>query len=252
MGTLYRLTSPSGKSYIGVSSKTTEARWAKHIEHALGRRDSGALYSALRKYGINSFSVETLVIANDWEYLCELEKRAISVMRTKAPYGYNITDGGEGTIGRAISEEQRMNISMGQKRRFQRFDEIEKARGNGYKGAATKRDFRDPQYNELRKSTPTFTTKLNHSLAVREAMAKPETAVKVKECARQRASDPNWRIKISQSKTGKKVAHTIEGDAARKAGILSAWADPIKKAARLEKNRVARECKIQQGESNGN
>lgn len=65
MGCLYKLTSPSGKSYIGISSKGLDARWAKHVEHALGKRTAGALYAALRKYGPGTFTREVLAESND-------------------------------------------------------------------------------------------------------------------------------------------------------------------------------------------
>src|SRR5262249_28878353 len=77
MGCLYKLTSPSGKSYIGITIKTFEERWAKHIEHAMGKRANGALYAALRKYGPDAFRHEVLAECDDWSRLCKMEIQAI-------------------------------------------------------------------------------------------------------------------------------------------------------------------------------
>ena len=106
MGCLYQLTSPSGKAYIGITKKTASLRFAKHVEHALGKRENGVLYSALRKYQPENFKIETLVMANDWLYLNELEAKVIAAFGTRHPAGYNMTDGGGGTQG-PISEKAR-------------------------------------------------------------------------------------------------------------------------------------------------
>jgi group I intron endonuclease len=138
MGCLYQLTSPSGKSYLGISSKGVESRWKKHVEHALGKRDNGALYAALRKYGHESFSVKTLAIADDWNYLCELEKKAISAFNTLSPGGYNMTAGGEGAVGRVTTDQARINISNAQKLRFSNPEQRKKLKEYGIAGAASR------------------------------------------------------------------------------------------------------------------
>lgn len=102
---LYRLTSPSGKSYIGICRTTAERRFRGHVREAKsGKR---ALCAAIRKYGPETFTVQTLTIVNDWEYLCDLEVKAIQLFNTCAPSGYNLTKGGDGTLGRKDTEETR-------------------------------------------------------------------------------------------------------------------------------------------------
>ena len=257
MSTLYQLTSPSGKSYIGISSKTTDARWAKHVEHALGKRENGALYSALRKYGTDMFQVKTLVIADDWEYLCQLEQKAIRAFNTKAPNGYNITDGGEGTVGRVITAQERERISAGQKKRFERPEERERMiamakrahEANKKRHAAKRVDGLAP-WEQRKREAAVRNGSPEHkeivSSRTREAMAEPEVKAKVLAAAQRRTADPEWRKKISATKTGATVSHTAEGDAARLAGIKAAWADPVKKAARIEKIRATRARKEEQ------
>lgn len=111
MGFLYKIEFPNKKSYIGITSTSMKRRFSLHRSHAKTGRDC-ALHRAIRKYG-EVFSVKTLVEADDWEYLCDLEKRAILAYGTKYPRGYNVTDGGEGIIGveRTLEQRQRMSVS---------------------------------------------------------------------------------------------------------------------------------------------
>lgn len=122
MGCLYKVISPSNKEYIGISLSSALHRWKEHKISALQGRN-GALQRAIRKYGENSFKVSTLVISNDREYLCLLEKRAIKVFKTKTPFGYNLTDGGEGIVGYDFTDEARRSVSLAQKARYVREDQ---------------------------------------------------------------------------------------------------------------------------------
>lgn len=94
MGCLYRITTPSG-AYVGITAKTASERFAVHAYEA-ARGSRGRLYNAMRKHGTETATVETLVIADDWGYLCDLEKQAIAALGTRSPLGLNMTDGGDG------------------------------------------------------------------------------------------------------------------------------------------------------------
>lgn len=124
MGALYRLTSPSGKAYIGITSQTTAKRWWKHKNNAAHGRGSRmgsecmALYDAIRKYGSDGFKVETLVIA-DFEYLKDLERKVIAEFGTKAPNGYNLTVGGDGAVGASPTDAARQKMSQAQLKRLE-------------------------------------------------------------------------------------------------------------------------------------
>lgn len=116
MGCLYQLTSPSGKSYIGITSKTVAERFYQHVKHSRiglgwgkrrGPESNMVIHRAMRKYGAESFSIKELVRANDWEYLCDLERKVIVAFDTCAPRGYNTAEGGEGATGVGFSQEAR-------------------------------------------------------------------------------------------------------------------------------------------------
>lgn len=254
MSTLYKLTAPNGKSYIGISKKPTESRWKKHQEHARGKRVAGVIYSAIRKYGADNFRVETLVVADDWNYLCDLERKAICVFGTKTPHGYNVTDGGEGTIGRLVSDEQRKNMSSAQRKRFERPEERAKALTASQKGRdaskkkwATLRVDGMPRWERELYASRTHIGTPEHSAMVsqttKSGMRRPEVREKVIRAARERALNPEWRAKISKAKIGcrKGIKPSAEVIERRRAGILAAWADPEKRAARIAKNKAARQ-----------
>ncbi len=119
VGFLYRATSPSGKQYVGITSGTVEHRWRRgHVKDALRSAPREGccrvLDSAIRKYGPESLKVETLVVA-EWSYLQELEKKAIVAFVTKAPNGYNLTDGGDGLPGIQRGSEWREKLRRARK-----------------------------------------------------------------------------------------------------------------------------------------
>ena len=105
MGFLYKITSPSGKSYIGITTGSVERRWQHHQSHTV----CAALAAAIAKYGAKNMSVATMAEVED-DMLPELERKAIVAFGTKVPNGYNLTDGGDGTPGRKMSEETKQKL----------------------------------------------------------------------------------------------------------------------------------------------
>jgi len=95
---LYVITGPTGKQYIGITSRTLARRWTEHKRDAK-RGDETPLYRAMRKYGSSAFTVDQLATANSWDALCDCEIDAIASKATMVPRGYNLTNGGEGTLG---------------------------------------------------------------------------------------------------------------------------------------------------------
>lgn len=96
MGELYRITFPNGKAYIGITSKTARLRLSGHrTEMRAGSRCP--VHRALKKWP--DVTSETLVVSDDWAYLCDIERRAIKAFGTLKPGGYNLTEGGDGVVG---------------------------------------------------------------------------------------------------------------------------------------------------------
>ena len=108
---MYKLDFPNGKSYIGITSFTLRDRLKKHATQAEKAGSTYVVHRAFRKYGVGNVKAKTLLIADDWDYLCEAEKAAIRVYGTRSPGGYNLTDGGDGVLGRDVTQEERDKIS---------------------------------------------------------------------------------------------------------------------------------------------
>lgn len=104
---IYKHTSPSGKSYIGLT-KDYDRRCREHQT----RIDSPAFHFAILKYGWDNFThdilVERLTIeeANIHEMLYITEHQSLS------PSGYNLTAGGGSGI---VSEETKTKMSRSNK-----------------------------------------------------------------------------------------------------------------------------------------
>ena len=113
----YKLTSPNGKSYHGVTTLSVNRRMTGH-KTAARNGSTYPLHAAIRKYGFENFKVETLDTSVDLEELHKLEIEAIARDNTLAPNGYNLTAGGEGTKNHNVSDAHRASIGERMKARW--------------------------------------------------------------------------------------------------------------------------------------
>jgi group I intron endonuclease len=96
----------NGKLYIGKTIKTVEDRFSRHYFQPA----STPLHRALRKYGRECFDVSVIDSAETDKELCEKERYWISFYDCKAPNGYNLTDGGDGSAGYKMPENLKTAI----------------------------------------------------------------------------------------------------------------------------------------------
>ena len=94
----------NGKTYIGQAQDIR-----KRVQQHLNSKDTLYFHNAIRKYGYINFNIYILEFA-DLEKLSELEIYYINKYKSHTN-GYNLTEGGEGNRGRAITEEQKNIIS---------------------------------------------------------------------------------------------------------------------------------------------
>lgn len=94
----------SGRSYVGICAGTVQKRWRDHLWTAKNGSPSW-LHRAIRKRGAEAFTVEHVASARDWDDACELECLLIAQHDTFGQSGYNMTRGGDGTVGHVATPE---------------------------------------------------------------------------------------------------------------------------------------------------
>ena len=133
MGCIYKLVSPSGKVYIGQTSRTFEKRFK---EHCSGTSGGTIIEKALKKYGPENFITEILLICDD-NLLNEYETDFIKKYDCIEPKGYNIRSGGSAGKHSDISKERMRQSKLGCKNpnygkpRSDKFKEIMKEKKSG-------------------------------------------------------------------------------------------------------------------------
>lgn len=144
---LYTITNRvNGKQYIGITVNVGR-RW---IEHKSGH-GSLIVYQALKKYEKENLAFDVYCEGCE-EDIKQLEIILIAQLNTKAPNGYNLTDGGEGSTGWIAPEETREKMSKahaGEKNSMFGKTHSKETRA---KIAATKKGVKNPLRAELNKA----------------------------------------------------------------------------------------------------
>lgn len=166
IGTIYKLTSPSGKCYIGQTINEADRRrcFNNPNKYYSGHR----MDNAIKKYGVSNFTYEVLVsIERDSkeslrEALDELEKFYIKKFNSYKQ-GYNMTLGGSGSKGCFQTEESKRKISQ---------------KAKGRKGSMTGRHLTDEQRKKVSDFAKTRTGEKNpfygktHTESTKQKIAK--------------------------------------------------------------------------------
>lgn len=108
MHSIYRLTNTvNGKIYIGLTNN-----YKKRLrEHSYASNDY-YISRAIKSYGWESFTSEVLETTSSLSKAREREKHYISELCSNNPtIGYNLTEGGEGTLGFSPNATSRAKIS---------------------------------------------------------------------------------------------------------------------------------------------
>lgn len=121
---LYLVTSPTGKQYVGITTLTVNRRMTGH-RTAARQGSPYPLHAAIRKYGFGAMRVEVLDNCCNLAELQALEVETVAKLNTQAPNGYNLTVGGEGTTGHAVSDEHRDAIGRCMSERWNDPDFVE-------------------------------------------------------------------------------------------------------------------------------
>lgn len=110
-GIIYLVTNTiNDKTYVGQTTKTAEKRWKQHIQHtrSVGQHFS-LLHEAIRKYGDDKFTCQTLMGCESQNELNHWERILTQTFSALAPNGYSLIAGnGAGKV----SDETRKKLSM--------------------------------------------------------------------------------------------------------------------------------------------
>lgn len=87
--------SVNDKVYIGVTTKGYLNRFKQHVWHSRKGSKTSALYSAMRKYGSDKFSVHKVCDCECFDDMNSQEVKLIEEYNSLAPNGYNLTSGGD-------------------------------------------------------------------------------------------------------------------------------------------------------------
>ena len=106
---------PNNKKYIGITSKTPNGRWEGGTGY--NQIKQPAMYNAIQKYGWEN--VEHIILFENLSYeeASQKEIELIKLYKTNCrrygnDYGYNMTDGGDGTTGHVVSDETKQKMSQ--------------------------------------------------------------------------------------------------------------------------------------------
>lgn len=123
---VYKITSPSGKCYIGQTKrghllrfeehKSAYQRWISNNRPVKGYQRK--LFCAFDKYGFNNFTVE---LVSRYNTQADVDAAEISLIteNNSIEDGYNLTAGGQGLRDLILSETHKNNISEARKKYFQ-------------------------------------------------------------------------------------------------------------------------------------
>lgn len=209
MGIIYKITSPSGKAYVGKTDRTIHDRLKIHVANG---SKCPAIKAAIKKYGPDAMMVEILAEAPS-NQLNQLEIAMIRKHQSFGPKGYNLTPGGDDPPLKTPEVAARMRETMS------------KPEVKAKLSAAQKRNHARPGSKQKR------------SEALKRAHAEPETRNRYKVAwkSAQNREDVKEKQRVAQRKAHQDPAIHC----ARMAGLEAARKDPKKQEARAEAIRAA-------------
>lgn len=187
---VYKHTSPSGKVYIGITSKEPKQRW----QNGNGYWSNKHFFSAIKKYGWDNIKHEVLITGLTEEEAKAKEKELIAYYDCMSPKGYNQTEGGDGCKGWKMTREQRERISK---------------RLKGKKRPPEMREFlRQRQLGK--KHTEESKKKMSKSQTGRKHTS--ESIAKMKEIWKDRDFPEEYRLKAVEMHKKPILQYTLDGE----------------------------------------
>lgn len=180
----------NAKQYVGIT-KDIPGRWSRH---KAAKGGCPVLHSAIRKHGVENFAFTHVADAFDEESAKMIERVLIAEHNTKAPYGYNMTDGGDGTMGMIKTEDHKQKIRESNKKTWDSRPDLKKAIGE--MNSVLKKG-----KPSVKKGIPSGRKGIAHSpehaAKIKESLNTPESKAKRSVSAKKALNDPQWKAEQS-------------------------------------------------------
>ena len=166
---------------------------------------------AEKKYGIENFTKDYLAFCDTEEKLNWFEKFYIKKFNARE-VGYNLTDGGDGALGRKPTEEHKQKISKSLKGRkqYEMTDEIRQKQSISHKGRISPMKGKHQSEESRQKISCALKCKTfseEHKQKIGEAkkgkIRSEETKQKISEAKKGKTFSEEHKQKISEAKKGK-------------------------------------------------
>lgn len=213
---LYAITcTTNGKLYVGITSRDMDVRWKEHVKSYKGQQPSSVVHKAMRKHGLQAFTVEVLHEYSTAEEAAHAEIQLIANLELMRR-GYNAGPGGDvsPTTGVGHTDAVRAKLSNMARLQFSTAEAREKLRQRA------KAQMSDPRNRE------------RVANALRGRPLSEEHRRKVGDAHRGRRRSLETRAKMSKAATGRKrpdvalrcagVARSAEERTRMSAGRLAA------------------------------
>lgn len=169
---VYKHTFPNNKVYIGITQQEPEKRWKNGLGYDSHQK---LMKKAIKKYGWEKIKHEILFKNLTKKEACKKEIELISLYdSTNKQKGYNISQGGEGTIGVVKTEESKLKnriAHLGKKTSLETRKKISESNKGKHSGKRTEEQ------------------KLKISKKTKEAMNNPLLKEKLKQLAKNRKNN---------------------------------------------------------------
>ena len=177
----------NGKKYVGQTVQPLKKRMTQHKCNDL------VVDRAIKKYGAKNFRYGVIKSCASKEEMDYWEKFFIVALKSKIPYGYNMTDGGEGTIGIERTPEYRAKLSV-------RFS----GENNPFYGKHHKDETRAKISAKKKGTHHTKETRAKMSEKRKGVPKSPETRAKIAAVRKGKTFSAEHRAKLAEASRGNK------------------------------------------------